>query len=167
MNQLRQLFIVLITLSYLLSTKFVFSNGINPPRPQDSIVIEANCTEISSEKIRKFYRVHIDGAAFPETLNIKVDNFSEHIPVTRINRITFSSNKIDSSGYSSAKLLRQDEDNEQSVSIQVRSKTENITLNGFNSTGEKISVEISKCRVIDFSVLIKDDYEPRRSSTRD
>lgn len=164
MNTRFRIVVGMLCLAALASSNGVFANGINPPRLKESTTITASCQARSGTRKHEIMRARITVAdKSADTLTIRIDDTTEQLAISEIESIHLSDGAVDRSGFARATLVRRGESKEETAAVQVRAKNAKFKLSGFGSAGSGISIEIAKCRKIEFSTLAKDESDqPRR-----
>ena len=129
-----------------------YPNGRQPPRLSDTSPVKATCEERSGGKRHEILRARIAaGDESTERLNVLIDNASERVAIADIKTLTLPSARVDLDGYMKATLVRGDDSEQRSVMVEVRSGKANLRLAGFANDSTGVSVDLSRCKKIEFS----------------
>ena len=146
---------LITVLAVILSAEMAFSNGINPPRPSSANIVSAIYKERSGGKQRKIFRARITkNGESADSLKFRIDGATEQIDITVIRSITFTTRKIGPDGFIKARLVRSDVTEEKSVMVQVKANNKEISLAGFEENGTRVSIDLTKCKRVEFSSII-------------
>jgi len=77
----------------------------------------------------------------------------EGLSLGQIKLLRFLTTEINADGFSEAKISRIDDTEETSAMVQVRSNGTMIRLMGFKSNGTSVSIDLSKCQAVSFSLV--------------
>ena len=146
-------FIALVVLAMVsLGVDSAFSNGINPPRPAKSILVNAVCKYKNNNDETEIFRVKVKYSdRINQQLQLMIEGETEKIEVANITSINSISTSIDSNGFTNATITRSGNSEKEKVKLKVRTNGLKVALVGFDKDGNKESVNISDCKTVAFS----------------
>jgi hypothetical protein len=132
-----------------------YPNGINPPRPSGSNAVKTMCKESPSGDGHEIFRTLVMAGSTPlESLSFVIGDVKESINITDIRTITIGIRAVGSDEFAGGALVRTDGTEEKAVRVQVRIKGTPIYLTGFTENGVRLSIDIAKCRSVEFSSAV-------------
>lgn len=147
----------------------VFPNGRTSPLLADMVLVRAICEDRSDGSQHEILRARVvssDGVAKP--LDVRVGTASEQLGISRIKSMKLPSDISDSDGFMSAAIIREDDQHEMAMMVQVGSAKSPLRLVGFTSDGSSISVDLSQCKKVDFTRMKSaDDFRNRSEKGRE
>ena len=146
--------ILLAVLVWFISVEIAYTNGINPPRPSSANIVSAVVYDKSGGKQHKIYRARIiyNGKSI-ESLKFRIDGATEQIAITDIRAITFTKSKLSPDGFVNAMLVRSEGTEEIPVMVKVKANNKVITLAGFEESGTRVNINLTKCKRVEFSAI--------------
>jgi hypothetical protein len=132
-----------------------FSNGINPPRPKDALIVTAACKDASGNPLRLVKRAQIKEratAARSQFLQLRIDGATQQLPLSEISTLAFASGAVDRDGFAAAALARHGDDIAVTVAVRVKSGSSRVKLAGFSDSAASIEVDLLKCKRIEFAI---------------
>ena len=147
--------LLLLLLGTLIIGNFqiAFGNGRTPPQTIGASPLKAICGQSEGEQLEIFRVRLIDGDDFDGTLKVTVDGVTEGLSLNEVSQLKFLTKEINSDGFMKAEISRTDTDKETSAMVQVRSGDTTIRLRGFRSSGTSVSIDLSRCQAVAFSLV--------------
>ncbi|MDD2897730.1 MAG: hypothetical protein PHI31_03340 [Desulfuromonadaceae bacterium] len=157
-------FIILVVLAMvLLVIGSAFPNGINPPRPAKSILVNAVCKHKTNNDEAEVFRAKVKYSdKTNKILELIVEGETEEIEITDISSINSISNSVDSDGFTKATIIRSGYTEKEKVRLKVSANGSKVALVGFDKDGNKESVNISDCKSVSFSSNNTSKHEEHR-----
>ena len=122
-------------------------NGINPPRPTGSAVVEAQCTDRTSGETAIVQRARATADNTDGGLRIATGSAAaQTVQLSRIGRIAFEAAKPRPDGFAGATLGILDPPYEGLGFVQVRIDGKPVRLTGFGAGLERVDVALESCR---------------------
>lgn len=144
------------------------ANGKSAPRIRDGEVIRASCVERAGERTHEILRTRLVAAGKTiDLLTLRIGDAREQVTLGNIKSVSLPDAAVDRDGFTRATLVRRDDTSVNSVAVQVRLENSALSLRGFNSSGSGVSIEIAKCRAIEFSTIAKSAAEDIQSLTEE
>jgi hypothetical protein len=135
------------------NVQFAFGNGRTIPQSTDTSPLKAICSQSDGGQLEIFRVRLIDGDDFDETLEVTSGGVTEELPLREIKLLRFLTTEINADGLMKAKIALIGAREETLAMVQVRYGETAIRLTGFRSNGTKVSVGLSSCQAVEFSVL--------------
>ena len=146
--------ILLAVLVWFISVEIAYTNGINPPRPSSANIVSAVVYDKTGEKQHKIFRARIiNNGKSIESLKFRIDGATEQIAITDIRAISFTKSKLSPDGFVNAMLVRSEGTEEIPVMVKVKANNKVITLAGFEENGTRLSIDLTKCKRVEFSAI--------------
>ena len=139
-------------------------NGINPPRPASSTLVQVACerAEPAAPVVLKRTQL-LSGSG---RLDVRTDDGSMALRLMDLRRIDFEPGKTDAHGYLSATLASPKPEPPSRGRIRVVEDGKPITISGFNETGKRVTIALSSCRSIQISSAEDNGTEGRGAAKK-
>jgi len=132
---------------------FAFGNGRTTPQPRGASPLKAIVSQSEGRQLEIFRVRLIDGVDFDETLKVTSGGVTEELSLREIKLLRFLTTEINADGLMKAKIVRIDGTEETSAMVYIRSGGTTIRLTGFKSNGTKVSIDLSSCQAVEFSLV--------------
>ena len=130
----------------LLVSSNVQANGINPPRPAGSMVLQAQCNAADGMLGMELYRAQVRvGQATRSTIETRGRDGVVEVPLDRWRTLSGLDGHRDKAGFVQARAAGRDGVEPARVAIRVRKDGQEVELTGFSKAGERVSVPLAKC----------------------
>lgn len=141
------------TLSLTLLWNSANANGINPPRPTGSFIVEAKCTEKKGATILSRARLNPAGIEIrlsaTETITVKLAD---------IRTVKLSNANSSADGFIAAIVELVEPQFAGKAAIKVGSGTESHTLSGFSANKRRVTIPIGNCSSLNVTIRPADDF---------
>jgi len=143
---------LLIFMSILLLAIFQHQSiAAEAPMPHTlDVSADSICHRKSGEELKIYKSRLAYGDAPTEEITIRIGKISKTIQIQDIESVTFKSNKVDKNGYVAASLSFREEDDYDSVKVQIRNKKTVLSLRGYKENGDPVTVDLLNCHSISF-----------------
>lgn len=135
------------------NVQIAFGNGRTTPQPSGASPLKAICSQSGGGQLEIFRVRLIDGDGFDETLKVAIGGVTEGLSLSEIKQLKFLTTEINAAGFMKAEISRTDAAEETSAMVQVRSGGTTIRLTGFRSSGTSVSIDLSRCQAVAFSLV--------------
>lgn len=144
-----------------------YPNGRKSPRPIGSSVVKAICVDKSDGRRHEILRARLIGGDLPmEALQVRVGEASEQWPISQIKTLTLSSDRGAKDGFMNAILVRNDRPKPQQVMVQIGSAKSSVRLAGFAADSSDFSIQLARCKQVEFSSGAGQPDRPAESTPR-
>jgi hypothetical protein len=136
----------------VLTAGTVYPNGRTTPRSANASPVKATCIDRSDGERHDILRARINvGEGSSQKLTVLTDDLRQELPLPAIKRLTLPTAQVNGEGFMKATVVRRNDDKETEALVQAKSGSSKVLLAGFNSDGTDISIELSKCKEVEFS----------------
>ena len=147
--------IVVLSLAVIVNIDNAYANGIDPPRPSSAVVVKTICKENTGGGEYEIFRTQLMNGPNPiDSIIFLIGGVEEQLSMSDISNISISAGTVDLNGFAKGSLIRSDGTKEQTIKVQVAKKNVATCLTGFGKTGTRLSIDLVKCKSIEFSSAI-------------
>ncbi len=128
----------------------VYPNGRTSPQSKGISPIKASCIDRSDGKRHDILRARITGTDDSQKLKVVTDGVSEELALPDIKRLTLPTAQVNGEGFMKGTIVRQGSTEETETLVRVKSGSSKLGLAGFKSKGAATSIDLSKCKEVEF-----------------
>lgn len=144
MRNLKLLIAATNLLAYVASLS---ANGINPPRPTDSAIVEAKC--LSKNATISLTRARLSA----EAIDIKLSSTETvAVKLADVKRIKLDETAKSTGGFVSAEVELLQPKYSGAAAISIRQDGKRLTLSGFDANRKRVAFDIGKCNLLEVTV---------------
>jgi hypothetical protein len=142
---------LVLSIVVVLTADTVYPNGRTTPKSTGIAPIKATCIDRSKGERHDIFRARITGIQDSQKINVVIDGVREELALPDIKRLTLPTAQVNGEGFMKGTVVRQGGTEQMEALAQVKSGSSKVRMAGFKSDGTAISIDLSKCKEVEFA----------------
>ena len=165
MNTYRSFHVVLLVA--FMSIPDAEANGINPPRPAGSEIVQATCVVRKSGATVVIQRARMTVDESGGLLEVRLDQSTpQTVPLAQFRRIQFHKGTHTQDGFAKSTLDLINPPYEGEGLVRVRTGGKAIRINGFDASSRPIELPLERCKELVIETMSTSDLELRGAAKK-